>query len=224
MIPIVSCYFNRGESLQCLSQSEYNLFIQIKEKPKGNNGTQRSSCFEFANSFELAPNYEQVLCQKQKTLIFKGKTPQHPGNTIPKSNILYTNWIKKANQYANYILTMFRPSRIFKGEYHKDCEEAYSETYTWEDLLNWITQLQCDDSVISKFRLMAIDKRMNVLRSDFATKKMLSEYRARSVDYWSTLEKRNYKEEERLFSQLERNQDIEFLDESTFEEKHVKLN
>ena len=78
---------------------------------------------------------------------------------------------------------MFCPSRIFKGEYHNDCEEAYSETCTWEDLLNWITQLQCDDSVISKFRLMAIDKRMNVLRSDFATKKMLSEYRARSVDY-----------------------------------------
>ena len=71
---------------------------------------------------------------------------------------------------------MFRPSRIFKGEYHNDCKEAYSETCTWEDLLNWITQLQCNDSVISKFCLMAIDKRMNVLRSDFATKKMLSEY------------------------------------------------
>ena len=65
---------------------------------------------------------------------------------------------------------------------------------------------------------------MNVLRSDFATKKMLSEYWARSVDYWSKVEKRNYKEEERLFSQLERNQDIEFLDETTFEEKHEKLN
>ena len=65
---------------------------------------------------------------------------------------------------------------------------------------------------------------MNVLNSDFATKKMLSEYRARSVDYWLTVEKRNYEQEERLFSQLERNQDIEFLDETTFEEKHVLLN
>ena len=53
---------------------------------------------------------------------------------------------------------------------------------------------------------------------------MLSEYRARSVDYWSTVEKRNYEQEERLFSQLERNQDIEFLDETTFEEKHISLN
>ena len=39
MIPIVSCYFNRGEILQVLSQFEYNSFIQIKEKPKGNNRT-----------------------------------------------------------------------------------------------------------------------------------------------------------------------------------------
>ena len=53
---------------------------------------------------------------------------------------------------------------------------------------------------------------------------MLSEYQARSVDYQSTVEKRNYKEEERLFSQLERNQDIEFLDETIFEEKYVKIN
>ena len=91
MIPIVSCYFNGGESLQGLSQYEYNSFIQVKEKPKGNNGTQRSSCFEFANGFELAPNYEQVLCQKQKTLIFKVKASRHPGSTVPKSHILYTN-------------------------------------------------------------------------------------------------------------------------------------
>ena len=34
MIPIVSCYFNRGESLQDLSQFEYNSFIQIKENLK----------------------------------------------------------------------------------------------------------------------------------------------------------------------------------------------
>ena len=119
---------------------------------------------------------------------------------------------------------MFWPSRIFKGEYHNNFEEAYSETCKLEDLLNWITQLQCDNSVISKFCLMAIDKRKNVLRSDFATKKILSKYWDRSIAYWSTVEKRNYKEEERLFSQLERNQDIKILDETTFEEKNIKLN
>ena len=31
---------------------------------------------------------------------------------------------------------MFCPSRIFKGEYHNDCEEAYSKTCKWEDILN----------------------------------------------------------------------------------------
>ena len=69
-LPVVSCYFNRGERLQGLSNTEYNAFVQIREKPKGNNGKQRSSSFEFANGFELAPNYEQVLCQKQKNPYF----------------------------------------------------------------------------------------------------------------------------------------------------------
>ena len=31
---------------------------------------------------------------------------------------------------------MFRPSIIFKGEYHSNDELAYNETYTWEDLMN----------------------------------------------------------------------------------------
>ena len=91
IIPVVSYYFNRGESLQGISQSEYNSLIQIKEKPKGNNGAQISSCFEFINGFELASNYEQVLYRKQKTLIFKDKAPWHSGSTVSKSNILYTN-------------------------------------------------------------------------------------------------------------------------------------
>ena len=42
--------------------------------------------------------------------------------------------------------------------------------------MNWIVELQCDESVISKFCLIAINRRMNTLKSDFATKKMLSEY------------------------------------------------
>ena len=37
-LPVVSCYFNRGEKLQGLSNSEYNAFVQVREKPKGNNG------------------------------------------------------------------------------------------------------------------------------------------------------------------------------------------
>ena len=129
-LPVISCYFNRGESLQGLSPYEYHAFIQVKEKPESNNGTQRSSSFQFSNGFELVSNYEQVLCQKQRTLIFKGKAPQNPGKPIPKDHVAYCNWIKKANKYANYILTMFRPSSIFKGEYHSNDELAYNETYT----------------------------------------------------------------------------------------------
>ena len=105
-----------------------------------------------------------------KTLIFKVKAPWHPGKPVSKNNAKYSNWIMKANKYADYIITMFRPSTIFKGEYHNE-EEPYDQGYTWEDLANWIDQLQSNSSVLSKFRLMAIDRRMNALRTDFATKK-----------------------------------------------------
>ena len=37
-LPVVSCNFNRGERLQGLSNTEYNAFVQVREKPKGNNG------------------------------------------------------------------------------------------------------------------------------------------------------------------------------------------
>ena len=52
---------------------------------------------------------------------------------------------------------------------------------------------------------------------------MVSEYQARDADYWTKLEKKDFDQQERLFSQLERKQDMELLDETTFEEKHKRL-
>jgi len=70
---------------------------------------------------------------------------------------------------------------------------------------------------------MAIDRRMNALRTDFATKKILSEYRARSADKWSTTQRKDHAEEERFFAQLERQQDMEILLDYMFENKYQNL-
>lgn len=37
--------------------------------------------------------------------------------------------------------------------------------------MNWIVEFQCDDIIISNFCLIAIDRRINTLKSNFVTKK-----------------------------------------------------
>ena len=70
---------------------------------------------------------------------------------------------------------------------------------------------------------MAIDRRMNALRTKFSTKKILSDYRARSADKWTTAQRKDYAQEEKFFAQLERQQDMEILLDDIFEKKYQKL-
>jgi hypothetical protein len=107
-IPRVALYHNRGKALRHLNRYEYDALIQqVKEKAK-NEVVARSLCFEFSTNFVLAARYTQQLKAKQATMIFKGKLPPHPGQK-PDSDLLLRNWKKRADKYANYILTMFCP-------------------------------------------------------------------------------------------------------------------
>ena len=86
----------------------------------------------------------------------------------------YNTWKKKADRFAEYVLTMFRPSEIYNGLKH-NCQ-SLNQKFEWEDLVQWVTDQQNDGSIISKFRLMAIERRLHCLTSDYNKKRMLSEY------------------------------------------------
>ncbi|KAL3931624.1 MAG: hypothetical protein SGBAC_011222 [Bacillariaceae sp.] len=219
VIPIVACYYHRGKDLQQLSLYEYSSTVQTKLLPK-QEARSRSTWFRFGERFDLAPRFGQTLRAKQRTSIFKGRTPIHPGKRPPADSGRYASWFKKANSYANYLLTMYRPSQIYNGVSDTN---NFNQDFQWEDLQEWISQLQDDERVISKFRLMAIERRMNALGSDFCAKKILSDYRARVADQWTDVEKGLYANEERYFQNAQRRHDAEMVDDDLFEELHSQL-
>ena len=213
-IPRVSLYFNRGKKLENLSMYEYDALIQVRRKPE--NEKTRSECFDFSSSFYLASMYTQTLKAKQSTMIFKGKPPKHPGEK-PKSKYSIKKWKKKADVYANYVLTMFRPESIYEGKNTENYQE-----YDWEALQKWITMMQQDSSILSAFQLMSIERRMNALNSDFATKCRVNDYCFRDQDKWTEEKKQVYKEEDRL-EQLAKINDYDVMNEDEFNEIHSSL-
>jgi hypothetical protein len=207
-VPRVALYHNRGQELCHLNRYEYNALIQVKEKPK-NETACSSLCFDFSNTFVLAARYTQQLKAKQPTMIFKGKPPPHPGQR-PEKITLVSNWQKRADKYANYILTMFRP------------EIDNERDYSWNALESWIKNLQDDNFIISKFRLMTIDNRLQALNATFQQKVIVSDYRFRNHDKWTDYQHQQFDREDHL-AQIERMNDQSVLPDDEFSEANDML-
>ncbi|CAJ1937001.1 unnamed protein product, partial [Cylindrotheca closterium] len=221
-VPVVAMYFHRGKELAHLSLYEYDAMIQVKPLPMNeeHKNSTRSKWFKFEGGFHLQARFGQTLCAKQRTQIFKGKVPKSAGKRPKEDHPSYSSWKKTANLYANYILTMFRPCEIYKGLQQR---MLVTQRFVWDDLLAWIKSSQEDQSVISKFRLMAVDRRMNCLASDFQTKKILSEYRARDADHWSIEDQQQYKRRMEYDKYFEQQSAAAFMDEEDFEARFDEL-
>ena len=219
MIPVVACYFHRGHRLKDLSLHEYDAMIQTKKLPENpETAGSRSKWFLFNQDFDLAARFGQTLRAKQRTLIYKGKAPKFPGQQPPsKKSRSYKNWKQKADRYAEYTLTMFRPCEIFGGVNQTLDNDHVQQDYGWEDLIKWIKSLQEDNTVLSKFRLMAIDRRMNSLVTDFRKKKILSHYRAREADKWTDHQKLQRELEKRFTASFQKQHDEVFMDEDAYD-------
>jgi hypothetical protein len=215
-IPRVALYHNRGKSLRHLNRYEYDALIQVKEKPK-NDSVARSLCFDFPPDFVLAARYTQQLKAKQPTMIFKGKLPPHPGQK-PDRDSMVRNWQKQADKYANYILTMFRPeiNNISPKNGMSNLD------YSWNALELWIKSLQDDNCVISKFRLMTIDRRLQALNATFEQKVIVSDYRFRNHDKWTDLQHHQFDRQDHL-AQMERLNDQSVLPDDEFSEANQML-
>jgi hypothetical protein len=166
----------------------------------------------------LAARYTQQLVKaKQATMIFKGKLPPHPGEK-PDSDLLLRNWQKRADKYANYILTMFRPEIN-----NTNPKNGMSDLdYSWEALELWIKRLQDDNCVISKFCLMTIDRQLQALNATFAQKVIVSDYRFRNHDKWTDFQHHQFDQEDHL-SQIERINDQSVLPDDEFSEANQVL-
>jgi len=91
-------------------------------------------------------------------------------------------WHERANHYAKYYLSLFRPEFI-----------KSNLGYKWTDLQEFVDTLQHDTLIVSKFCLMVMETHMQGLKTAEKTKKMTLQYRGRQRDLWSTSQRIAYK-------------------------------
>lgn len=197
LVPDVSLYLNRNECLKDLSYYEYLGCIGVRiGKPamsQRGDSKNRQKHFPLVSDFQGCNDAYHVLLQKQKTPLFIGTPPSHPGER-PKvdesdetSGRAFISWKLKADEFAKYFLMLFRPHAI--GDQHLG--------YDWEALLEWIKGLRQDSTILSKFRLMVLHQHIKGVKSSAKYKSMTREYRSRERRLWNDREKCNYKEEQR---------------------------
>ena len=179
LIPIASFYKNRGKDLRHLSRYEYCGLVKILKglQSKGKNSLRR---FHFGENFTPGSQYSQVLRKKQATVIITSSSPPHPGSPPPNSETkAFRYWKEKADEFAKFILTAFRPEPL---SFSSSCTFSYG--YLWEDFQYWTFSLQKDDSILSKFRLMAVQNCIEAFHVPYDLKKHLAHYRSRARDEW----------------------------------------
>ena len=215
-IPYVACYSHRGEKLKHLNRYEYASLIQIKKKTSDTQN-QRSTRFEFCSSFPLQRCYAQYFRAKQKTVIFNGKAPRHPGPTPNPNSTQYQKWNSQADLFARYYLTAFRaePACFLGHQQNNYC-------YDWNTFQFWIQALQHDSSVLSKFRLTALYTRLQSLKSTFKNKVIINKYRGRARDTWSDQHKDKYNSDTWL-NHLSQHFDNDIIEEMHFQNNHLML-
>lgn len=183
LVPEVSLYLHRSLELEQMSYYEFLACVLLKT---GKPSQRQNPDKRIQKHFPLLPNFHghndcyHVLGHKQATPLLVGKPPPHPGFKPKNENEI---WKKKANAFATYYLTLFRPHRLSKPPQGYDA---------WQDLTNWIADLENDDSIISKFRLMILDQHVQGLRTKTILKQMARDYRGRNRTLWTWLERLHY--------------------------------
>ena len=115
-VPVAALYANRGVALNDMNRHEYRALIGIRRKPKTTPQWPRAGTFQFDEGFLLHAHYEQYLLAKHQTPILTRPPPQHPGARPPEQSpsLVQQQWREKADVYASFFLSEFRPE---KGHY-----------------------------------------------------------------------------------------------------------
>ena len=209
IVPRVSHFYHRGESLKLLNYYEYLAVIKFKKEAPTKSRLEPVTNNKYAQQYQMDSSFEgftdchHAIKIKQNTPLLIGKSPRHPG-TQPHTPIPQEDasskanrkalrnfqrcdnvWHQRADAYARYYLLLFRPERIIDNL-----------SYTWEDLVQWIEYLKYSTSVLSKFRLMMMDNHMKGMRISSRVKKMTLDYRGRARHLWTQQEREEYNRSE----------------------------
>ena len=178
IFPQCSLYANRGQRLKHLNRMEYKSLVKYRA-PSGSPNAHKHE-MQFSDGFVIKGIAVQTLYAKQLTPLVIRKPPSHPGARPSVTSEEYPSWLENANKYAEFFLVLFRPE--------PDCcekNQVNTYAYTWDALEAFVEELQHDDSIISKFRLMAMHTRMRGFVTSYRSKLILTKYRSRARDTWT---------------------------------------
>ena len=189
-------YFYRGEHFAEFSRVEYYTLVQIvlrKSDPKADRQTGcgiKSARFDFAPSHVLYKSHVQMLRFHQPTPIFSNdsKAPKHPGEEVHSSQKGYASFIRKADQFALYYLTLFRPER----DHFNAADKPNLYKYDWEAFKSWVFELENDDRIISHCRLVQLENHVHGLKTNTTLRKIARDYRERKRRIWTESEKNQF--------------------------------
>ena len=171
LVPLCALYGNRGGELRNVTRNEYRATISFRRR-KDETSRDRSRDFAYDDKFILASQFAQYLQAKHETPILTCKAPPYPGKEPQFTSPTYLAWKEKADKYARYFLSEFRPELDCFGA----AQNVNEEDYTWAKLEEWMESLHRDPYVMSKFRLMLMHMRMQGFATSARTNKMLTHY------------------------------------------------
>lgn len=184
-VPTAVNYCFRGEGLKMLSRMEYIAVIRIVEKSKKKNtnisetssrrrGRTKNKRYAFDEHHPLFTTHEQVVRSKIVNPRLFHKVPTRP--TVPATD--NELWHKQANEYAQFMLVMFRPEdRIYAGQFNN-----YS--YDWKTFISWIDDLRNDNKKISAMRLVRFQHFNSIYRPNKVINEALKFYAQGNRTVW----------------------------------------
>lgn len=190
---VVSHYSYRGKELSNLSRIEYYSIVSIKESSSqtidstGSTGRKKSNLFPIGKGSLLQPTHHQVLSSIQ-SIPNLGKPPKFPGAPPAEDQPERSKkvWQAKADTFAEFYLTAFRPE---EKDYDDDHRNNYLQ-YNWDALCNYVSNMESRQSTepICKLRLNLMFRSIHGMSTSEA-KTLLSKYRGRNRDIWTDLER-----------------------------------
>lgn len=184
-LPASVLYLHRNVDLRCLNYYEYISCVQfVNQAPRQSapSNPHLQVHFPLHEQFIGHKTSHHILRLKHYTPLFTGQTPRHPGKQPDSlTSKAGTRWKRSADSYARYYLCLFRPEDV-----------TTSLPYSWESLTDFIAELQQDDSIISKFRLMTMHNHMSGMRTTEKVKKMTLQFRGRQRDLWTPAQRLAY--------------------------------
>jgi hypothetical protein len=123
-------------------------------------------------------------------------------------------WKKKANAFATYLLTLFRPIGPL--------EDIRPQDFTYNALEQYIDTLRHDPSWLSQFRLVVMDNRLNGMNVKFKNSKLLNSYSGRNRTLW-TKQQHLERHLQTILDQCTKYQDAVHLDPDEFNQEYKDL-